>query len=121
MFNRFVQRNITTKYTAAAALLVTLTLPAFAAKTNIYFNKPGDEALNARAEFPYLAPKDVDKFYGKLPRLYLHGMWKLTVTPNPAGRNLGPGEYFFDDAGMKNHYIAKDFDDSKWDDFYVPQ
>jgi hypothetical protein len=120
MFNRLVQRNITTQYTVAVALLVTLALPAFAA-TNVYFNKPDDEALSTRSEFPYLAPKDVDKFYGKLPRLYLHGMWKLTVTPNPAGRNLGAGEYFLDDAGMKKGYTAKDFDDSKWDDFYVPQ
>jgi hypothetical protein len=96
--------------------------PLFAEEANIvYFNKPGDKELNSRLEQPYLAPKDFDKFYGKLPRLYLHGMWKMTLTPNPAGKNFGPGEYFFDDAGMKNNFTAKNFDDSAWEDFYVPQ
>ncbi len=84
-------------------------------------NDPSNDELNKRLESPYLDPKHFDKFYGKLPRLYLHGMWKLTVTPNPAGRNLGPGEYFFDDAGMKKGFTAADFDDSSWSDFYIPQ
>ncbi len=87
---------------------------------NVFFAGPNDDALNARKEEPYLHPKDCDKFYGKLPRLYLHGNWKMMIVPN-TGKKPGHDDFFFDDRGMTEGFTKAGYDDTKWDDFYVPQ
>jgi hypothetical protein len=87
----------------------------------ILINDPANEKLNKLMEYPYLNPADYDKFYGKLPRLYLHGTWKLKVVPNPGEKTLGPGEYVFDDEGMKQGFWKADYNILGWEDFYVPR
>ena len=110
--------------TAACFLSVGLACSITAAfgqtETINLINDPRNAVLNARMEYPYLNPAHCDKFFGKLPRLYLHGMWKLMVVPND-GDPPGREDYIFADRGSKAGYHAFGYDDSDWEDFYVPQ
>jgi len=62
---------------------------------------------------PPVQPENHDLFFGKLPRIYLDGVWKYTHTPGNEG-------YDFSDDGMTAGFFNTNFDDSGWDDIQVP-
>ncbi len=60
-----------------------------------------------------LQPEHHDLFFGKLPRLYLDGVWKYAHVPGREGRDVS-------DAGLRDGFFRAEFDDSGWDDRRVP-
>ncbi|MBN1676820.1 MAG: hypothetical protein JXR37_37610 [Kiritimatiellae bacterium] len=104
-----------------AALAAGVPFTRSAAASPPLINDPANAELNAKREYPYLAPAHCDKFYGKLPRLYLHGLWKLMVLPDNETNELSTTDYRFTDGGVQRGFCGADFDDSDWPDFYIPQ